>query len=146
MEFFLKNENDTIKLGKKIAYISSIGDILCLKGKLGIGKTTLARAIIQSLTNVDKVLSPTYPLMINYQYKNTYIWHFDLYRLKNVNEIWNLGFEDALNDGIIIIEWPEIIENTLPKNKIVVSLFEIEHNQRKAILQANNKFLNKLKK
>ena len=69
-----------------------------------------------------------------------------MYRLKNVNEIWNLGFEDALNDGIIIIEWPEIIENTLPKNKIVVSLFEIEHNQRKAILQANNKSLNKLKK
>ena len=146
MEFFLKNENDTIKLGKKIAYISSIGDILCLKGKLGIGKTTLARAIIQSLTNVDKVLSPTYPLMINYQYKNSYIWHFDLYRLKNANEIWNLGFEEALNDGIIIIEWPEIIKDILPKNKIVVSLFEIEDNQRKAILLANNEFLNKLKK
>ena len=144
MEFFLKNENETIKFGKKIAAISALGDILCLKGKLGTGKTTLAKGIIQNLTNSDKVLSPTYPLMINYNYKNTYIWHFDFYRIKNKHEIWDIGFEEALNEGITIIEWPEIIEEALPKTKISISLFETENNERKAIVLASNHYLNKL--
>jgi len=144
MHFILKNEKDTTNLGKKIANIATNGDIFCLKGKLGIGKTSLARSMIKYLTNTNEVLSPTYPLLINYEYKNSNIWHFDLYRLEKAEDIWNIGYEDALNDGIIIIEWPEIIENLLPKSKIVISLTE-ENNKRKAAIKANKSFINKIK-
>ena len=144
MNFTLKNEKDTIDLGKKIANIASNGDIFCLKGKLGIGKTSLARSIIKCLTNTNEVLSPTYPLLINYKYKNSNIWHFDLYRLEKEDDIWNIGYEEALNDGIIIIEWPEIIENILPKSKIVILLTEDKNNERKAEITANKNFIKKI--
>ena len=143
MEFLLKNETDTNKLGYNIANIASEGDIFCLKGQLGIGKTTLARSIIKNLTNVEKVLSPTYPLMINYEYNNSFIWHFDLYRLENSQDIWNIGLEEALNSGIILIEWPEIIEEILPKSKVVISFIELKNNQRKVTIYADDIFLNK---
>ncbi len=144
MNFTLKNEKDTIDLGKKIANIASNGDIFCLKGKLGIGKTSLARSIIKCLTNTNEVLSPTYPLLINYKYKNSNIWHFDLYRLEKEDDIWNIGYEEALNNGIIIIEWPEIIENILPKSKIVILLTEDKNNERKAEITANKNFIKKI--
>jgi len=144
MHFTLKNEKDTIDLGKKIANIASNGDIFCLKGKLGIGKTSLARSIIKCLTNTNEVLSPTYPLLINYKYKNSNIWHFDLYRLEKEDDIWNIGYEEALNNGIIIIEWPEIIENILPKSKIVILLTEDKNNERKAEITANKNFIKKI--
>jgi len=144
MHFILKNEDDTKKLGYKIAKIAKIGDVFCLKGKLGVGKTALARSIIKYLTKTDNVLSPTYPLLINYKYKNTYIWHFDLYRLEKSEDIWNIGYEDALNDGIIIIEWPELIENILPKSKIIILITEEEKLTRKAKIIANKNFIKKL--
>ena len=144
MHFILKNEKDTINLGKKIANIASNGDIFCLKGKLGIGKTSLARSIIKCLTDTNEVLSPTYPLLINYKYKNSNIWHFDLYRLEKEDDIWNIGYEEALNNGIIIIEWPEIIENILPKSKIVILLTEDKNNERKAEITANKNFIKKI--
>jgi len=144
MHFILKNEKDTINLGKKIANIASNGDVFCLKGKLGIGKTSLARAIIKCLTHTNEVLSPTYPLLINYEYKKSNIWHFDLYRLERAEDIWNIGYEEALNDGIIIIEWPDIIENLLPKSKIVISLTEYKKSERKAEIIANKNFIEKI--
>ena len=143
MEFLLKSEKDTHKLGHDIANIASVGDIFCLKGELGIGKTTLARSIIKHLTKVDNVPSPTYPLMINYQYNNSFIWHFDLYRLESPQDIWNIGLEDALNNGIILIEWPEIIEKILPEKKVVISFIEEKYNNRKATIYADDIFLNK---
>ena len=63
--------------------------------------------------------------------------------LDNANDIWNIGLEEALNNGIIIIEWPEIIEEILPKSKIIISLTETNNNIRKAKIFANNIFLNK---
>ena len=118
MRVLLDNIEDTIKLGKKIAKIAKQDEIICLKGDLGVGKTTLARSLIQHLTNSNIVLSPTFPMLLTYEYKNNIIWHYDMYRLEQPEDVWNLSLEDALNNGIIIIEWPEIIEHLLPKRKL----------------------------
>ena len=140
MKLLLNNIKDTIKLGKKLAELSQNGDIFCLKGALGTGKTTLARAFIKYLTNNNKVLSPTFPLLLTYEYENNIIWHYDMYRLENIEDIWNLSMEEALNDGIILIEWPEIIEKLLPRTKIDIIIKDINNNARSVEISANKEF------
>ena len=116
-------------------------EIICLKGDLGTGKTTLARSFIQYLTNSNEVLSPTFPMLLTYDYKDNLIWHYDMYRLEQPGDVWNLSLEDALNNGIIIIEWPEIIEHLLPKKKIEIIIKDLTNNARSAEIIANQDFL-----
>ena len=137
MKVLLNNVGETIKLGKKIAKIAKQDEIICLKGDLGTGKTTLARSLIQYLTNSNIVLSPTFPMLLTYEYKDSIIWHYDMYRLERPGDVWNLSLEDALNNGIIIIEWPEIIEHLLPKKKIEIVIKDLTNNTRSAEIIAN---------
>jgi len=141
MKLLLNNIKDTIKLGQKLAKISKKDDIFFLKGNLGTGKTTLARSFIKFLTNSNKVLSPTFPMLLTYEYDNNIIWHYDMYRLKNPNDVWNLSLEDALNNGIIIIEWPEIIEHLIPHKRIDIIIKDLNNETRSAEVIANQEFL-----
>ena len=141
MKLLLNNIKDTIKLGQKLAKISKKDDIFCLKGDLGTGKTTLARSFIKFLTNSNKVLSPTFPMLLTYEYDNNIIWHYDMYRLNNPSDVWNLSLEDALNNGIIIIEWPEIIEHLIPHKRIDIIIKDLNNETRSAEVIANQEFL-----
>ncbi len=96
------------------------GSVILLYGNLGSGKTTFASMLIKILTNDTSlnITSPTFNLVQVYEGIKAPIWHFDLYRLENSEEILDLGFEDAITFGISIIEWPEIIENKLPPEAI----------------------------
>lgn len=120
-------------LAKDIAPRLSVGDILCLKGDLGAGKTTFAKMVINALEKSEiEVTSPTFNIVNIYNLSNAIaLWHFDLYRLRNIIEVYQLGIEDAFNFGISIIEWPEIIENSLPKHTIFASIdFAAEDDMR----------------
>ena len=130
MKILLNNIEDTIKFGNKLAQISKSDDIYCLKGNLGSGKTTIARAFISFLTKNNKILSPTFPMLITYDYKSNIIWHYDMYRLTEPADVWNLNLEDALNKGIILIEWPEIIEHLIPNKKIEIIIKDLQNNKR----------------
>jgi tRNA threonylcarbamoyladenosine biosynthesis protein TsaE len=100
------------------------GGVIALRGDLGSGKTFLAKHIISTLLSYDtSVTSPTFQLLQIYQASGYDIYHYDLYRLKNKNEIFELGIEDAMNGkNICIIEWPEIIFDMLPKETLVIEL------------------------
>ena len=102
-------------------------DVIALAGDLGAGKTVFAKAFIRSLTNENEdVPSPTFTLVQTYDAQQDEqpltIWHFDLYRLKSPEEIYETGFEEALSEGVSLIEWAERAENLLPRNRLTIRL------------------------
>jgi len=120
-ELPLPDLDATARLGAGIATSLKCGDAVALWGDLGAGKTTLARAILRALGVTDEVPSPTFTLVQSYDTRPR-IAHFDLYRLKNAREMEELGFEDALADGAVLVEWPERAPEALPPDALHVRL------------------------
>lgn len=118
---------DLESLAGALARLIMSGDVIAIKGNLGSGKTTFAKAFIHSLMNKNiEVTSPTYTLMQSYPVilssgKSETLWHLDLYRLQSTKEVETLGLEE-LERHIMLIEWPEIIENTLPASRLEITL------------------------
>ena len=118
----LSSIQDTKNLSKKISKIIKKGDVIFLYGEIGVGKTTFVRFFINyiesknSVKNSD-ILSPTFNIVYDYDIKNIKILHYDLYRLKNYQDISQLGIFETLNKSIKIVEWPELIKPK-PKDRI----------------------------
>ena len=111
----LKSLEDTKKFSKNICKIINKGDVIFLYGEIGVGKTTFVRFFINYLESKNKiknseVLSPTFNIVYDYDVGNIEVLHYDLYRLKNYNDISQLGMFETSNNHIKIIEWPELIE------------------------------------
>jgi len=109
-------------LGAWLAPLLHASDVILLKGDLGAGKTTWARGLICALLGDVEVPSPTYTLLQTYDAPNFEVWHFDLYRLKLENDVWELGIEEALEDGVCLIEWPERIDGLLNGTELTIML------------------------
>jgi tRNA threonylcarbamoyl adenosine modification protein YjeE len=120
-ELTLPDLDATARLGAGIAGGLKTGDAVALWGDLGAGKTTLARAILRALGVTDEVPSPTFTLVQSYDTKPR-IAHFDLYRLKSVREMEELGLEDALVEGAVLVEWPERAPEVLPPDALHIRL------------------------
>ncbi len=131
----LNNEQDSKLLAKNIANNLQPNDIITFSGDLGCGKTFICREIIKHLCGDNtEVTSPTFNLLQLYKTVNFIIYHFDLYRLKHLDEIYELGIEDALQGNVCLIEWSEIIEEILPKPISKIHLQIIEGNKRSCII------------
>lgn len=116
MKFFIKNEEDTQRLAEHLAKEANIGDCFALYGTLGVGKSTFAKYFIKSLNKrIEEVPSPTFTIMQEYEIENAKILHVDCYRLKNREEILEIGLLEMIHDSISLIEWPDIIESYLPQ-------------------------------
>ena len=140
-KFFLYSLADTEKLAKKISKIIKNGVCLCLNGKLGIGKTTLVKFILEHhMGKKINVNSPTFSLVNVYETNNLRVWHYDLYRLNHKSEIYNLDIELALRD-CTIIEWPEIIEDILPNDRINIYFDEINSTSIEISIFSNKKVI-----
>lgn len=119
--FTLNNEKMTLKFGALLASVAQIGDCFALFGDLGAGKTTFARGFInEKLQSEDEIPSPTFTIVQTYEIDEVLINHFDLYRVENKEEIWELGWEE-LNDSISLIEWPQRAGNYLPSKRIEIN-------------------------
>ncbi len=112
----------TARLGAGIADGLRAGDAVALWGDLGAGKTTLARAILRQLGVAEDVPSPTFTIVQSYDTPRLPVSHFDLYRVKQPREMQELGFDDALHQGAVLVEWPERAPEILPPDALHVRL------------------------
>ena len=120
--FELPDEAATAALAARIATFARPGDVIALKGELGAGKTSFARAFIGARAGRDEVVpSPTFTLMQVYELPDLSIWHFDGYRLRDPEEGWELGIEDAFHDGVSLIEWPERFGPLIPERRLEIT-------------------------
>lgn len=124
LEGLLAGEAASNSLGQQLAPLLEAGDILCLWGDLGTGKSTLARALIRKLMGEDTdAPSPTFTLVQTYEAPDWDLWHMDLYRLEDPEDALELGIEDAFHDAVSLIEWPDRLQGYLPRNRLDISLF-----------------------
>lgn len=112
----------TEALGRRIATTLKAGDVIALFGDLGAGKTTLARGILAGLGHEGEVASPTFPIVIPYDALRVPAWHVDLYRLEDPGEVEELALDEALQDGVLIVEWPERMGRALWPNSLRLTL------------------------
>ncbi|WP_417693966.1 tRNA (adenosine(37)-N6)-threonylcarbamoyltransferase complex ATPase subunit type 1 TsaE [Roseibium sp.] len=120
----LANEAATVALAEDLAACLAPGDLICLSGDLGAGKSTLVRALLRAFADDDEleVPSPTFTLVQSYELPRFAISHFDLYRLEEPEEVQELGLDELLESGAALVEWPEMGEGELPRNRIWISL------------------------
>lgn len=122
-DLVLPDEAATLALGQALAPRLRRGEALCLSGPLGAGKSTLARALIRALTTPDEdVPSPTFTLVQFYEGADLPIAHFDLYRLADPDEAYEIGLDEALEDGAALIEWPQRLEGRLPPDRLDIEM------------------------
>ncbi|MDQ0562781.1 tRNA threonylcarbamoyl adenosine modification protein YjeE [Rhizobium mesoamericanum] len=123
ISLFLKDEAETTRFGNDLVLALRQGDCLALSGDLGAGKSSLARAFLRAMADDDdlEVPSPTFTLVQSYDLRIP-VSHFDLYRLGDPAELTELGFSEALLDGICLVEWPEMASEELPADRIALKL------------------------
>jgi tRNA threonylcarbamoyladenosine biosynthesis protein TsaE len=122
-DFRLDTEADTGRLGSAIAGALQPGEAVCLQGPLGVGKSVLARALVRAFTGeTGDVPSPTFTLVQFYEGEAGPLAHFDLYRLQNAGEAFELGLDDALEAGAAVIEWPERLGHHVPPDRLDIVL------------------------
>ena len=144
MEKFISNSmQETLNFAKQFASKLKSGDVVLLKGDLGAGKTVFAKGIVDFFSKGKYVaVSPTFVLVNSYEI-TPQINHFDLYRLKNIDELYNIGFEELLySNSISLIEWPERAREIMPLSSISVIINKIDDEKREIVVEKYGKYFN----
>ena len=125
MEIIINNLENIREAAR--AFIDAIGDhkVFAFYGSMGAGKTTFVKAICEELSVEDVITSPTFAIINEYSSREGVIYHFDFYRIKKLEEVYDMGYEDYFYSGALcFIEWPELIEEVLPEDAVKVSIRE----------------------
>ena len=137
-EYLTLDLNGLEKFCNNLSQNIIVGNLICLFGELGSGKTTFARHLINSIYKNQKkeppesIKSPSFPILLTYELNNFEIYHYDLYRISKSSELVELNIFEELNNSITLIEWPEIILNSLKDyNYFSVNLSILDLNKRK---------------
>jgi tRNA threonylcarbamoyladenosine biosynthesis protein TsaE len=130
----LPDQKATEAFGRRLAAVLRRGDVVALRGGLGTGKTTLARAVVAALSpDAEDVPSPTFTLVQTYpvalQDGAAELWHFDLYRLERTDQVYELGIEEALGEAVCLIEWPDIALGLIPDDRLLTIELQIAGGQ-----------------
>ena len=129
-----KSENDTKKIAKVLASKLKKGDLIVLCGELGSGKTKFTEGFLSYFGLENEISSPTFTIVNEYKKDNINIYHFDVYRLSDSSEFYEIGGEEYFEKGICLIEWGELIKEVLPKNYIQISFEKDVNNDNIRIL------------
>ena len=117
-KFISKSESETKNFAKKLASKLKVKDIVVLTGELGSGKTKFTEGFLSYFNLESEISSPTFTIVNEYKNNNINIYHFDVYRLEDSSEFYEIGGDEYFENGICLIEWGELIQDALPKNYI----------------------------
>lgn len=136
-EYISKSEKDTINFASQFASKLQLGNIIILSGDLGAGKTKFTQGILKYFNLENEISSPTFTIVNEYTDSTIPIYHFDVYRLADIEEFYAIGGEEYFSKGICIIEWGELLENILPADyiKITINKYLENENYRKIIVE-----------
>ena len=137
MEYLSHSVQETYDLAKGIADKCVGGEVIVLNGELGAGKTTFTKSLAKALGIDEPVTSPTFTLMNQYQGKNLKLYHFDMYRIEDIDEILETGLTEYFGntDAVCVIEWAENIKQLLPKNLTKISIEKLGETKRKFVIE-----------
>lgn len=121
LQFTSHSETETIKFAYNLASKLQIGDILILSGNLGSGKTKFTEGILKYYNLENEISSPTFTIVNEYKNSKTTIYHFDVYRLEDIDEFYAIGGEEYFSSGICIIEWGDLVKEALPSDYIKIT-------------------------
>ncbi len=135
IRFISKCEQDTIEFASKFASKLEKNDIVLLSGELGSGKTKFVQGVLKYFGLENEISSPTFTIVNEYNSEKVNIYHFDVYRLADVDEFYAMGGEEYFTQGICLIEWGEMIESILPPDYIKITFKKNEENEEYRELQ-----------
>jgi len=140
MDFFSRSPEQTRRVGSRLGGALQAGDVICLQGDLGAGKTTFVQGIAQGWGSVDSVSSPTFILVNMYRRADqSQLFHMDAYRLESTSEAEELDLDSMLTQGALLIEWPERMNGLIPNERLWVNLEHIEEEEREVKFKATGK-------
>ncbi len=133
METYYTNScEQTEQIAQKLSATFTGGEVVAFRGDLGAGKTCFTRGLAEGIGFCGDVTSPTFALVNEYIGGRLNLYHFDMYRVQNWEDLYSTGFFDYLESGAVMaVEWSENIENALPKNTILVTIEKTDENSRK---------------
>ncbi len=118
-----RSEQETYRAGKQLGKLAKSGEIYCLNGDLGVGKTIFTKGFADGLGIQEPVNSPTFTIIQEYKDGRLPLYHFDVYRISDVEEMEEIGYEDYFfGDGVCLIEWANLIEDIIPENAIWIMI------------------------
>ena len=138
MEYISNSETNTIKLGRKIASQLKKGDIIILSGDLGSGKTKLTEGVLSYFGLQNEISSPTFTIVNEYDTEDLKLFHFDLYRLADIDEFFAIGGEEYFEKGASIIEWGELLEDYLPDKYLKLEFSRDNSFDTKRVIKITN--------
>ena len=131
MIYETNSEKDTFELGKNLGEQAKAGQIFCLNGDLGVGKTVFTQGFAKGLGIEENVNSPTFTIIQVYEEGRIPLYHFDVYRIGNPEEMYEIGYEEYFfGEGVCLIEWSKLIEELIPEEAINI---EIDKNLEKGL-------------
>ncbi|HQX01115.1 MAG TPA: tRNA (adenosine(37)-N6)-threonylcarbamoyltransferase complex ATPase subunit type 1 TsaE [Anaerolineales bacterium] len=140
IEFFSRSPEQTRRIGMRLGSELKTGDVICLQGNLGAGKTTFVQGLAQGWGSIDAVSSPTFIIVNEYRRATGgQIFHLDAYRLESMPEAEELDLDAMLSEGVVIIEWPEKLNGLIPNDRLWITLEHIQEEQRQMSFKAHGK-------
>ncbi len=136
----IKNEKETEKFGRELGAGAKAGTVIALIGDLGTGKTTLTKYIAAGLGVTEQVTSPTFTIIKEYRTGRIPLFHFDVYRIGDIDEMFEIGYEEYFfGDGVCVIEWADIIEELIPEDALTIRITRGESDEERVYEITDNR-------
>ncbi|MDD4504606.1 MAG: tRNA (adenosine(37)-N6)-threonylcarbamoyltransferase complex ATPase subunit type 1 TsaE [Clostridiaceae bacterium] len=147
LRYNTESVEETSRIGEQLGRLLSRGNIICLSGDLGAGKTAFTQGIAKGLGVLDYVTSPTYTIINEYEGRLP-LYHFDVYRLNDVSEMYELGYEEYFfGDGVVVLEWADIVRDIIPGERLWITILNTKgDNSREIIMEPTGEAYEKIMK